>query len=174
MRIHWDYLCNEIIGIGKRKLSIALRITLNSTRKLHLVVYRNVYFLFYHRGPSVAGFERLTWAEQAKNPLFPLCDLLKKHSEADGAFPVVARGQWLQPTALAFCCPCNAGFKRANTDLCWSCKCIVLPGGLLWDVDSLRSLKQSKLSVQECDCALKVVSHFCAVGMLGSFWSLCR
>lgn len=89
MRIHWDYLCNEVISIGKRKLSIALWITLDSTRKLHLVVYRNVYFLFYQRGPREAGFERLTWAEQAKNPLFPLRYLLKKGSEADGAFPIV-------------------------------------------------------------------------------------
>lgn len=72
MRIHWDYLCNEIVSIGKRKLSIALRVTIDSTRKLHLVVYRNVCFFFYQRGPREAGFGRLTWAEQAKSHLLPL------------------------------------------------------------------------------------------------------
>lgn len=47
MRIHWGYLCNEAIGIGKRKWGIPLQVTLDSTGKLHLLVYRIVCFFFY-------------------------------------------------------------------------------------------------------------------------------
>lgn len=47
MRIHQGFLCNETIGTGKRKWGIPLQVTLGSTGKLHLLVYRIVCFLFY-------------------------------------------------------------------------------------------------------------------------------
>lgn len=47
MRIHQGCLCNETIGIGKRKCGIPLQVTLDSTGKLHLLVYRILCLLFY-------------------------------------------------------------------------------------------------------------------------------
>lgn len=106
MRIHRGYLCNETMGIGKMKWGIPLQVTLDSTGKLHLLVYRIVCFLFYlfkvdkamyktekmacrDRGGDEEGSPKLN---KTNNCLFPsLLNLLKKSVQADAFFLLLAR-----------------------------------------------------------------------------------